>query len=226
VVSGIGEYGGVRAEVDLVVPVKTLDRAKSRLVGAADRGAGNPVAHAALALALALDTIAAVCRTDGVRHVLVVTSDPAVTSELRVMGVESVPEPATGGLNPALGHGAAVLRQRDPLAAIGALQADLPALRPAELSAAITQARGRRAFCADRQGTGTTLLVAAPGTGLRPRFGSGSASAHAASDAVELTGAWPSLRCDVDTAEDLSLACALGLGSRTAALLDTACARP
>nr|MBA3575888.1 2-phospho-L-lactate guanylyltransferase [Pseudonocardiales bacterium] len=44
--------------VDLLVPVKPLHRAKTRLRGAADGGAGDPRAHARLALALARDTLA------------------------------------------------------------------------------------------------------------------------------------------------------------------------
>jgi 2-phospho-L-lactate/phosphoenolpyruvate guanylyltransferase len=204
----------VRRQVDLVVPVKTLDRAKTRLLGAADCGTGDPDAHAALALALALDTITAAAQV--VRQVVAVTSDPAVVAELRALGVESVPGP--DGLNPALRHGAAVLRARDPRSVVGALQADLPALRAADLAAALGTATGR-AFCPDRQGTGTTLLLSAPGGDLDPRFGVGSAEAHAASGAVALLGPWPSLRTDVDTEEDLRLAAALGLGSRTAALL-------
>ncbi|WNV89973.1 2-phospho-L-lactate guanylyltransferase [Umezawaea sp. Da 62-37] len=201
--------------MDLVVPVKTLDRAKTRLLGAADHGLGDPTAHAALALALALDTITAAIGV--VRRVVAVTSDPAVVAELRALGVESVPGPE--GLNPALRHAAALLRARDPRSVVGALQADLPALHPDELGAALDAAAGRRAFCPDRQGTGTTLLLSAPGADLDPRFGVGSADAHTASGAIALLGPWQSLRTDVDTAEDLGLAAALGLGTRTAALL-------
>ncbi|QFZ22828.1 2-phospho-L-lactate guanylyltransferase [Saccharothrix syringae] len=202
----------MRAEVDLVVPVKTLDRAKSRLVGVGP-------ARSALALAFALDTIGAAL--PAVRTVLAVTSDPAVVLELRALGVESVAGPE--GLNEALGFGFDVLRGRDPDSVVGALQADLPALRTAELAAALAAARGR-AFCPDRQGTGTTLLLSAPGEPLSPAFGVGSAEAHAASGATPLTGPWPSLRHDVDTAEDLALAStALGVGRRTAALLTPVC---
>ena len=208
----IVEYGQVRDEVDLVVPVKTLDQAKSRLAAAT----GDPVTHAALALAFALDTITAARAAAGVRQVMAVTSDPAVAAELRALGVESVPEPEVTGLNAAVRHGTAVLRERDAGVAIGALQADLPALRPVELAAAIARAGGRRAFCPDRHGTGTTLLLGAPGDELAPRFGVGSAGAHTDSGAITLAGPWPSLRCDVDTAEDLRLAVRLGVGPRTA----------
>ncbi|WP_329789479.1 2-phospho-L-lactate guanylyltransferase [Lentzea sp. DG1S-22] len=199
----------MRDEVDLVVPVKTLDRAKTRLTSATG---GDPVSHAALALALALDTVSAAARTPGVRRVVTITSDPAVASEMAALGVESLPEPGEPGLNAALRHGARTLGS----ARVGALQADLPALRPDELRAALDAAAGRRAFVPDRQGTGTTLLLAAPGGELDPRFGVGSAGHHRLSGAAELIGPWPSLRCDVDTEEDLRLALALGLGARTA----------
>ncbi len=193
------------ADVDLVVPVKALERAKSRLVG-------TRLDRPALALAFALDTIAAAL--PAVRRVLAVTSDPWVAAELRVLGVDSVPGPE--GLNESLRFGFEVLRSRDARSVVGALQADLPALRTAELAAALVAAHGR-AFCPDRQGTGTTLLLSSPGGELAPAFGVGSAAAHTASGAAPLLGPWPSLRHDVDTAEDLRLAADLGLGARTSA---------
>lgn len=201
---------GVRADVDLVVPVKALRRAKTRLVGVTDD-------RPALALAFALDTISAALPV--VRSVLAITDDPSVAVELAALGVESVAGPE--GLNEALRHGAAVLRARDRRSVVGALQADLPALRTDELALALASAQGR-AFCPDRQGTGTTLLLSAPGGDLMPRFGVGSAEAHAR-DAQALIGPWPSLRNDVDTAEDLDLATGLGLGPRTCAALSPVC---
>jgi 2-phospho-L-lactate/phosphoenolpyruvate guanylyltransferase len=201
-------------QTDLVVPVKALPDAKSRL-----RGAVRPSEHTRLVLAVLLDTVTAAAETDGVRRVLVVSSDPTVASVLAAEGFDCVPEGPSRGLNQALRHGAAILREADPTGQIGALQADLPALRPNELAAAIKTADGRRAFCADRQTTGTTLLLSAPGDALDPRFGAGSAQAHAASGAMALTDSWPSLRCDVDTVEDLAVARELGLGVRSSALL-------
>lgn len=210
--------------VDLVVPVKPLAKAKSRLRGAADNGIGEPRAHARLAMALARDTIAAVQAAGGVRHLLVVSSDPVVVAELGVFGVDVVPDgqvPGLSRLNAAYTRGAAVLRERDPAAVVGALQADLPALRPAELDAAIAaaltmfDAGAQRVFTPDAEGTGTTFLLAAAGVPLDPRFGVGSAQRHEESGAHRLDGAWPGLRRDVDTADDLREAAALGLGEHT-----------
>jgi 2-phospho-L-lactate guanylyltransferase len=209
--------------VDLVIPMKTLDRAKSRLLGAADNGHGDRAAHQALALALVRDTAAAAAATSTVRRVLVVTADPTVAEVLAADGIETWPDEPDLGLNGAYRLGAAELLRRDPGATVGALQADLPALRPDELAAATQQAGGRRAFCADRQGTGTTLLLAVPGGPLDPRFGVGSAAAHVESDAIRIGAELASLRCDVDTAEDLALAAMLGLGRHCAALSRTPC---
>ncbi len=211
--------------VDLVVPVKSLGTAKSRLRGAADRGVGEPAAHARLALALAHDTVTAVLAARRVRHLLVISSDPVVAAELAAVGVEVMPDGDKAGLNGAYALGAAQLRRRDPGAAIGGLPADLPALRAAELDAAIaaaiaTFAHGAaRAFVADAEGTGTTLLLAAPGFALDPRFGVGSAMRHGGSGARPLDGDWPGLRRDVDTSDDLRQAAELGLGAHTRCVL-------
>jgi 2-phospho-L-lactate guanylyltransferase len=212
--------------VDLVVPVKQLGAAKSRLRGAADQGIGDADAHARLALALAHDTVAAVRASARVRRLLVISSDPVVAAELGAVGVEVVPDGAVPGLNAAYAGGAALLREHDPAAAVGALQADLPALRPAELDGAIAAAarlfaagRAGRAFCSDADGTGTTFLLAAPGVTLDPLFGVASALRHRESGAQPLHGDWPGLRRDVDTADDLREAMDLGLGEHTSSVL-------
>jgi len=206
------------------MPVKPLHAAKTRLRGAADRGVGDPDAHAALTIALAHDTIAAVRAAHTVRRLLVVSSDPVVAAELTAVGVEVVPD-VLSGHNAAVRHGAALLQSDDHTAPVGALQADLPALQPEELDDAVAQTLAlfaggaRRAFSGDTEGTGTTALLAAPWTPLEPQFGARSAQRHRASGAVELSGIWPGLRRDVDTGDDLCAALALGVGQHTRALL-------
>ncbi|MBQ1027133.1 2-phospho-L-lactate guanylyltransferase [Micromonospora sp. C95] len=195
----------------VVVPVKRLAAAKTRL-----RGGLPGVPHQELALALAADTLAAVQDCPGVAEVLVVTDDARVAGVARSGGARVLPDVAAG-LNAAFRHGAA-----DAAGWVAGLTADLPALRPAELAAALhaalTGPPGVRRFVTDAPGTGTVLLAAPPGVPLDPRFGPGSAAAHAASGARPLTGGWPSLRRDVDTADDLAAAARLGLGPRTTSL--------
>lgn len=204
--------------VDLLVPVKPLARAKTRLWSAAS----DPEEHARLVLAFTRDTLAAATGAARVRYVVVICSDGLVCAALADDGVQTIPDEPAAGLNPALRYGEAVLRAADVTATVVVLQADLPALRPAELDRAIRAglATGGRAFCADRTGTGTTLLLAPPGQLLDPCFGPGSAAAHRATGARELAGGWPGLRCDVDTAADLATARGLGLGQFTSAALN------
>ncbi|WP_424188723.1 2-phospho-L-lactate guanylyltransferase [Actinokineospora sp. G85] len=199
---------------DLVVPVKHLDRAKSRLRGAAQGGAAG---HRELVLAVVGDTVAAALASPAVRRLLVVCEDERVVAALRGTGAECVDERGLPDLNAALAFGGGLLRAADPGSVVGALQADLPALVPDQLSSAIGQAAGARAFVPDREGTGTVLLLSAAGGPLLPRFGPGSAAAHGR-DGVAVGHGGAGLRCDVDTAADLADALALGAGPRTAAL--------
>ena len=207
------------------MPVKPLHAAKTRLRGAADRGVGDPDAHAALTLALAHDTVAAVRGRGSVRRLLVVSSDPVVAAELAAVGVEVVPD-VTGGLNAALRHGAALLQRDDPAAPVGALQADLPALRPD--GARRRRCTRRRALRRRRAAgvlpgcAGHRHDAAARGAAERRStrcFGARVGARHRASGAVALRGAWPGLRRDVDTGDDLCAAVELGVGPHTRAVL-------
>jgi 2-phospho-L-lactate guanylyltransferase len=248
----------------VVVPVKRLHRAKTRL-----RASLPDVDHDALVLAMALDTVAAALASPPVGAVIVVTDDPVAAPALAALGAVCIPDEPDAGLNPALEHGAAEAVRRAPDWGVAVLGSDLPALRPAELASAleaVPSGSGRggpggldlaggsgravepggldlaggsgraggpgattgravgpgRAFVADAAGTGTTLLAAGPRVALRPAYGPASAAAHAASGAVALSGDWPSLRRDVDTAADLRVAAALTLGPRSASVIGLA----
>ena len=229
----------------VVIPVKVLAQAKSRL------GVLAGLRRPELALAMAADTASAVLDCPDVARVLVVTSDAVVTGQLSSLGAIVVAEPASprvvpargrrvgseetpaldDRLNAALVHGALAAARQWPGTGIAALSADLPALRPAELSrglrAVATLPAGRTAFIADEQGVGTTLYAAPPGADFRPMFGGPSRRRHAASGACELLlDGIPGLRRDVDTPDDLRTAVDLGAGPRTMAvageLLDVA----
>jgi 2-phospho-L-lactate guanylyltransferase len=102
---------------------------------------------------------------------------------------------------------------------VAALNADLPALRPTELTRVLdSAAQFPRAFLPDAAAIGTTLLAATPGRQLHPAFGLDSRARHRASGGMELrlTGV-DSVRQDVDTGDDLRAALALGVGPRTTA---------
>ncbi|MFI0356722.1 2-phospho-L-lactate guanylyltransferase [Actinomadura sp. 9N407] len=210
----IAERSSPPLQWSLVVPVKVLARAKSRLSGAAGPH------RQALALAVAADTVVAALRCEPVRHVIVVTDDPVAAAELGALGALIVPDEPDAGLNPALVYGARRSRMTAPDTGVGAISADLPALRPGELERVLDEAsRAPEAFVPDAAGIGTTLYTARPGVPFSPAFGRDSRTAHRARGARELLpGDIDSVRRDVDTLEDLRAALALGTGPRTAAV--------
>nr|WP_051042276.1 2-phospho-L-lactate guanylyltransferase [Actinoplanes missouriensis] len=194
----------------VVIPVKRLRAAKTRLRGAvpADR-------HPDLALAMVRDTVVAVLSTPAVTRLIVVTDDAAVAASVGRLGAEVAPDPGAG-LNAALRFGADDVAGPEAYRAV--LTGDLPALTPEQLDQALGGVSGR-SFVPDAAGTGTVLLAVPPGESLRPLFGPHSAQAHAGSGATPLTGDWPGLRQDVDTAADLGTVLSLGAGRRTCELL-------
>jgi 2-phospho-L-lactate guanylyltransferase len=198
----------------VVVPAKRLAVAKTRLRPLTAAGPTARATHDEWVLAMLADTVEAALASPAVGAVLVVTDEQAARAVVGPLGATTVPDEPDHGLNPALRHGARAAGSP----AVAALSSDLPALRPHELTAALSAAElSPRCFVADAAGTGTTLLTAL-GTELDPRFGRASARAHRGSGAMALAGDWPGLTRDVDTADDLRAALALGLGPRTTAL--------
>lgn len=204
----------------VVVPVKSLSGAKTRL--APELSAGE---RAALARAFALDTIDAALGARLVSRVVVVSDEPLIEAALRERaGAEVVPELGPRGLAAAIAHGIAVARAaasrpaapvagiraedgvprraeapdgaRDPLrqadGAVAVLLGDLPALRAGDLDAALeSAARHPLAFVPDAEATGTTLATARAGVALAPHFGADSAARHAAAGFADLLAADP-----------------------------------
>jgi 2-phospho-L-lactate guanylyltransferase len=203
-------------DVGLIIAVKRLDAAKTRLASAF-----APGTRVGVVLAMLIDTVTAASAVAAVRQITVVTPDNAAAAAVRELGARVITDPTPRGhadpLNNALSLGEAAIRGETPNIVV--LQGDLPALRSAELAEAIAEARGNaRSYVTDRHGTGTSALFAF-GVPLDPRFGTDSAQRHADSGAVELTTAWPGLRSDIDTPDDLATALRLGVGPMTAAAI-------
>lgn len=171
--------------------------------------------------AIQLDTLEAVLALRAhplLGGVFVVSGDAAGQLPTLPAGIEVLAD-AGGGLNAALAAAATELARRFPAGSVAALVGDLPALRAADLLAVLQGAPDAgRGFVRDLDGSGTTLLTAAPGTALLPLFGPDSAQRHLDSGARELD-AGTSLRCDVDSAADLHRCRQLGVGPRTSQLV-------
>jgi len=193
----------------VLVPVKPPARGKSRLAGLPDDR------RAALAEAFARDTIAAARGAATVAAVMVVTDDVGFALEARRAGCEVLPDGVADDLNGSLEQAAAEARRRWPDHGLAALCADLPALRPDDLAAALA-AVAAPSYVADHTGQGTTLYAVPPGADFTPCFGFDSARAHGESGATPLSGELAGLRLDVDDPVDLGRAMLLGVGEHTA----------
>ena len=205
--------GSSEADVGLVIAVKRLTAAKTRLA---------PIFSArtreAVVLAMLIDTVTAASAVSAVQSITVVTPDDVAGDAARQLGARVLADPTPQGHRDPLNNAIAAAEEavRTETSNLVVLQGDLPALQPQELGEAIAAARTYpRCFVGDRHGTGTSALLAF-GSPLDPRFGADSAQRHRHSGAIELTGAWPGLRCDIDTPDDLLVARRLGVGAATA----------
>ncbi|MDQ6525118.1 2-phospho-L-lactate guanylyltransferase [Nocardioides sp. LHD-245] len=199
-------------DVQVLVPVKELDRAKSRL------DVPDP-ARRELALAFVLDTVSTALRCEAAVEVVIGTRDAYVAARVTDLGARVVVPPAPGDLNGDIGWALGRLAPGRPTAV---LVSDLPAMSLADLDEALTRARrrGTPRRVADLDGTGTTLLTA-PDRRIEPRFGTGSAGRHSAAGMEPLGDDLAGLRCDVDDMQSLRRAIRLGVGPHTAAVLSS-----
>lgn len=207
---GAGDGAG---DVALIIAVKRLAAAKTRLAPVFSARTRERVV-----LAMLIDTLTAASGVAALGSITVITPDDAAAAAASELGAgvlaDPTPEDNTDPLNSAIATAERAVS--GSFANIVVLQGDLPALQTQELAEAIAAARHhRRSFVADRLATGTAALCAF-GAPLDPQFGPDSCARHRRSGAIELTGAWPGLRCDVDTPADLTAARRLGVGSATA----------
>jgi 2-phospho-L-lactate guanylyltransferase len=190
--------------VVVVVPVRSLEGAKSRLGAVLDAEERRDLVARLLAR-----TVAAALRTPGVAEVVVVSPDPDVLALAERAGARTVAQPSRG-LNPAIGEARAASPGAGRLLV---LPADIPGVSPAALGALLDA--GDRAgppsvvLAPDRHGRGTNALLLDPPDVIDPAFGGDSRAGHAwlAESAdirfVELAGI---LELDMDTPDDLLLA--------------------
>jgi 2-phospho-L-lactate guanylyltransferase len=207
---GAGEGAG---DVALIIAVKRLTAAKTRLAPVFSAPTREKVV-----LAMLIDTLTAASGVESVGSITVITPDDAAAAAAAGLGASVLADPTPEGHPDPLNNAIAVAERMiaESFSNTVVLQGDLPALQTQELAEAIAAARQHgRSFVADRLATGTAALCAF-GTTLDPEFGADSAARHRRSGAIELTGAWPGLRCDVDTPADLVAARRLRVGAATA----------
>ena len=203
----------------IVLPIKALTGAKTRLLPA-----GDP-ARPELALAFLQDVLSALSESESVAQVTVVTDDADVQQVATEANHLWAPESPNRGLNEAALFGASLT---PPDLGIAIVAGDLPCLTGGVIDFVLRYAGiYERSFVADTQGIGTTMLMSHTIAGCTPAFGARSRAHHAALGYVELgLSENPSERHrlarvhrDVDTQVDLWDAIRIGVGPATESAL-------
>lgn len=193
----------------LAVPVKSLERAKSRLSGLL-----SPLERAALTLAMLGDVLDAALAQEG-WDTWVVSGDEAVLETSARRGATPFPEDA-GSLLGALREVEA--RVSGPTSELAVLLADVPLLSAATLSTALAVDAAVVAAPAGSDG-GTNLLVRWPPAVIPARFGRESFGRHRwAARRARVTFEevrHPELAFDLDRPEDISALVDAGRPGRT-----------
>lgn len=188
-----------------IVPVKALDKSKSRLSSVLD-----PDERIELSTDMLTQTLRVLSEIPEIERTLVVSADPEALALAGAYGAQALEEQGSPELNQALEQATAFAREAQ-VDAVLILPADLPAIQVADVEALVRQAHDPPvvAISPDRRRTGTNaLLIAPPGT-LKYAFGPDSfihhvrraEAAHARIEVVDL----PALRLDLDVPEDLEI---------------------
>ena len=186
-----------------IVPVKPLQRGKSRLAGVLTREE-----RANLNRYLLAHTLETLTEIKDIENILVVSRDPAALSLARDYGARTVQEKGNPQLNVALTRATLVAREYTTRGVL-IVPADLPLLTPQDVKAMLVRASDPPVVVVapDRHQTGTNALLVCPVGLIKYDFGPGSFKRHC--ELAEQAGArveiveLPSLALDVDLPEDL-----------------------
>ncbi len=189
-----------------VIPVRSWGEGKTRL------GTHE------LIRAFTQDVAAALADSPAITEIIVTSADPQVQMWAKSQGLTFIRD-VDAELN-------AALLTASPQGSVAYFLADVPCLRPDDVSRLIATVTGP-SFVADTAGTGTTCAFFPAGTARSVAFGERSRAAHRARGMHEMgeielgSPAAARVRRDVDTRVDLWDAIRLGVGAHTQAMLAT-----
>jgi len=188
-----------------IVPVKPLQRGKSRLAGVLTQEERLDLNRRLLAHTM--DTLTAI---PDIEHVLVISRDQAALALAREYGARTVQEHGAPLLNIALTRATIVARTYATRGVL-ILPADLPLITPEDIQTLLARAVDPPVvvISPDRRRQGTNALLVCPAGVIEYAFGPGSFQRHCTR--ARLAGArleiceLPSLALDMDLPEDLEL---------------------
>ena len=122
-----------------LIPVKTISRAKQRLKPCMDND------RSGFTIAMFLDVVRAMEKSDKIKYIAVVTTDPQVVEICESRGLLVVDEVEAMGLNPALELGVAAIRRRGGKRVV-ILPADTPLVTGPKIDAALLTLSNQNRF--------------------------------------------------------------------------------
>ncbi len=186
-----------------IVPVKPLNRAKSRLAPVLTREQ-----RARLSRRLLVNTLDVLAKVPAIEHTLVVSRDSSALALARKHGARTVTERGKPRLDRALIR-ATLVAQGYGVSAVLVLPADLPLITAEAIEDFIAHAKEAPivVLAPDHHGTGTNALLSAPPGLIEYEFGPDSFHRHLARAQesgvrVEVCSL-PSVALDLDNPEDL-----------------------
>jgi 2-phospho-L-lactate guanylyltransferase len=205
-----------------ILPVKRPQDAKQRL-----KGLLAIEQREALARLLYTQTLAALCRGEGIDRVAVVTSDAEVATHARRSGALVFEE--NQQVSHSVSADAACLRAMELGASTVLLvPIDIPTVTPTDFTRLAAAARPGVVVVPSADGSGTNALVRTPPDCIESRFGPGSFRAHL--DQARSKGVpaevlrVPGLMFDIDTPEDVAELLASTHDCEVSSFLRAACA--
>ena len=187
----------------VLIPIKSLARAKTRLAGVLDAGQRR-----SLMLALLEDVVEEAFAATAADDVSIVSSDEQAAEVAILLGAGVVSD---GALQWNRGLQFAVRQLKPRPDAVLFLSADLPAVRSADIDALIAAVPSRGVVVGRAHDGGTNALAVRPPHALVPNFGAAASALvhqerarHAGLEAVIVDR--PGIALDLDTPDDLARA--------------------
>jgi 2-phospho-L-lactate guanylyltransferase len=204
-------------DVWALIPVKSLERSKSRL-----NSVLNPQECAMLSRAMFMDVLDALNDAEGISNIAVLTNDEDVAGLASQLGHLVIADQSEGELCDGLN---AAAKQLAELGADGVLilPGDLPTVTAADIESLLAKHEGGLSLCPAIRDGGTNALLCSPPDALPFQFGQDSARKHL--ELAEISGIktnrlpMHAFFRDIDTPEDLSWLARQGVGGNTSRFL-------
>lgn len=200
-----------------LIPVKSLNRSKSRLNTVLDQQE-----CAMLSRAMFMDVLDALNDANGISNIAVLTNDAEVAGLANQLGHFVIEDKSEGELCAGLDAAARQLSELGATAML-LLPGDLPTLTPQDIENLLAKHEGGLSLCPAIRDGGTNALICSPPDALPFQFGEDSARKHL--ELAESSGIksnripMHAFFRDIDTPEDLSWLARQGVGSNTSRFL-------